>query len=123
MRVLAMVGLAAVLYAAWDRPVLAQDCDNAATQAVINQCAAEFYRREDGALNQTYQAVMARLDPAGQSALRQAQRDWLKYRDSHCQAVASAVRGGSLYGAVINGCLAETTKARADTLKAMMPAQ
>lgn len=97
----------------------ADDCGNATTQAAMTQCAIDAYTREDKLLNQTYKEVMAKLDPAHRKPLRQAQRDWIKYRDSHCKAEAASVQGGSLYGTVMNSCLAETTQARTKTLKAM----
>ena len=101
-------------------PALADDCDNAATQAAITQCAADAYAREDKLLNQTYQEVMAKLDPARREKLKQAQRDWIKYRDSHCKAEAAEVEGGTLYPAVLNGCLAEETKARREKVGGMV---
>jgi uncharacterized protein YecT (DUF1311 family) len=114
MRVLPALFLALLLSAL---PARADDCDNATTQAAMTQCAADAYASADKALNQTYQGVMAKLDAAGQDKLKQAQRTWIKYRDSHCKAAAADVKGGSLYPAVLNGCLAETTQARTAELK------
>lgn len=100
-------------------PAFADDCDNATTQAAMNQCAADAYAQADKQLNQTYKDVMAKLEPARQEELKKAQRDWIKYRDSHCKSESASVQGGSLYGAVMNGCLAETTKAQVEKLKGM----
>ncbi|WP_165772025.1 lysozyme inhibitor LprI family protein [Niveispirillum lacus] len=98
-------------------PAYADDCENAVDQAAMNTCAAEAYAQADKQLNERYKEVMATLDPARQDALKQAQRDWIKYRDSHCKAEAAAVQGGTMYGAVLNACLAETTKDRVEKLK------
>lgn len=38
----------------------------------------------DGRLNFTYQALMGRLTPIDQRALRAAQRLWIQFRDSDC---------------------------------------
>lgn len=116
MRILSVALLASLLLAA---PAHAVDCDNATTQAQMTQCAMDMYGEADKALNQTYKEVMAKLEPARQKALKQAQRDWIKYRDSHCKSESSEVLGGSMYGAVLNSCLAETTKARTEKLKEM----
>lgn len=114
MRILSLALLSAMLCAA---PVQADDCDNATTQAAMSQCAADAYAREDKLLNQTYKEVMAKLEPSRQEALKQAQRDWLKFRDSHCKSEAAEVQGGSMYPLMMSSCLAETTTARTEKLK------
>ena len=114
MRVLSAALLGMLLCTA---PAFADDCDNATNQAAMNQCAADAYAQADKLLNQTYKDVMAKLEPVRQEALKQAQRDWIKYRDSHCKSEAASVQGGTLYGAIMNGCLAEVTKDRTEKLK------
>ncbi|MFY8093855.1 MAG: lysozyme inhibitor LprI family protein [Niveispirillum sp.] len=103
----------------WVVPAGADDCDSATTQAAMNQCAADMYAEADKQLNLTYKNLMAKLEASRQEALKQAQRDWIKYRDSHCKSEAAAVQGGTLYGSVVNGCLAEETKLRLEKLKIM----
>ena len=98
---------------------LADDCDTATTQAAMNQCAADAYGRAAAQLNQTYEEVMAMLDPAHREGLKQAQRDWLSYRDSHCKVEAAEVEGGTLYPAVLNGCLAQMTVERAEQIRGL----
>lgn len=116
MRVLSAALLGLLLCTA---PAFADSCDDATNQAAMNQCAADAYAQADKLLNETYKDVMSKLDPARHEPLKQAQRDWIKYRDSHCKSEASSVQGGSLYGAVFNGCMAELTKNRTDKLKDM----
>ena len=114
MRAFSIALLGALLCAA---PAHADDCSNATTQAAMNQCAIDAYAQADKQLNDTYKDVVAKLAPARQAALKLAQRDWLKYRDSHCKSEAAEVKGGTLYPAVLNSCLADTTKDRTEKLK------
>lgn len=100
-------------------PAHADDCSNASTQAAMTQCATDAYAQADKQMNESYKDIIAKMAPARQAALKQAQRDWLKFRDSHCKSEAAEVKGGTLYPALLNSCLAETTKERTEKLKRM----
>ncbi len=100
-------------------PAYAVDCGDLVTQAQINQCAFDMYDEADELLNQTYKQVMAKLDPNRQTALKKAQRAWIKYRDSHCESEASAVEGGSMYPTLQYSCMTSETKKRTEQLNSM----
>lgn len=115
-----------------DAPSSAEDkpsvpCDQAVSQNDINICADLDYRAADKALNAQWTATKkvltgwdAELEAHNKGAveeLTKAQRAWISYRDAHCNAVGYSVWGGSLYQAVILGCLAEVTRNRTAELK------
>lgn len=97
-----------------------ETCEGASTQMKLNQCSANAYQAADDELNDTYQALMERLNSNEESTqkLRTAQRAWISFRDAECAFVSSAVEGGSAQPMVRNGCLTELTQARTVTLKA-----
>jgi uncharacterized protein YecT (DUF1311 family) len=75
-------------------PAHAEDCSNAQTQADMNQCAGRNYKAADRILNLVYQQVLAKAresdrngsggDYSYETALRNAQRAWIAYRDADC---------------------------------------
>lgn len=105
-------------------PVAAQevDCATAGAQVELTFCAEQDWIAADGALNAAYKAAMAvmkRLDAdlaagdrAAEKFLRQAQRDWVSYRDNACAAEAYWLHGGSAEPMVIYGCRARLTEER-----------
>ena len=108
-----------------DRPSV--DCEDAVTQADINQCADLEYQEADKALNEQWARTKevlagwdADIDAPNRGAvadLTKAQRAWITYRDAQCDATGYSVWGGSLYQAVILGCLARVTRNRTTELK------
>jgi uncharacterized protein YecT (DUF1311 family) len=103
------------------------DCANAMTQMEINACASEDYDAADKELNAQWaktRKVMvdwdAELDEQNKGAvdsLMKAQRAWIEYRDGQCDAVGYSVWGGTMYPAVVAGCLADLTRKRTEELK------
>ena len=57
--------------------------ENNMTQGGMNACAGKSLEAWDKALNDIYGKLLNRLDEKGKIALRNTQREWLKYRDSH----------------------------------------
>ena len=111
---------AAILLAAL--PAAAQqDCPDD-SQAGLNQCAGDAYKKADAALNATYKQVMARLKDSEATAksLVVAQRAWIAYRDSECDFISSGVEGGSARPMIVAQCLEQLTTQRADDLKALL---
>ena len=49
--------------------------------------------------------------------LKNAQRDWIKFRDDECLYQNVQNEGGSIYPLVYNGCLTTLTKARIKQLQ------
>ena len=115
-----MIAAAAVLLAAF--PAAAQqDCPDD-SQAGLNQCAGDAYKKADAALNATYKQVMARLKDSEATAksLVAAQRAWIAYRDAECDFMSSGVEGGSARPMIVAQCLEQLTTQRADDLKALL---
>lgn len=115
-----VIAAAAILLAAL--PAMAQqDCPDD-SQAGLNQCAGDAYKKADAALNATYKQVMARLkdSEAAAKSLVAAQRAWIAYRDAECDFMSSGVEGGSARPMIVAQCLEQLTTQRADDLKALL---
>lgn len=104
-------------------PVLAQDvdCSVAETQIELTFCAEQEWMAADVELNAAYKAAMAvirRIDvtlgegKTGEGYLRQAQRDWVAFRDNACAAEAYPMHGGSAEPMLIYSCRARLTQER-----------
>jgi uncharacterized protein YecT (DUF1311 family) len=82
------------------QPAQANPCGNATTQADMNPCSAEEYRKADAHLNIVYQNLVRLLkkdtgeaqppsdgqkkaETLAVQKLRAAQRQWIQYRDLH----------------------------------------
>lgn len=107
------------------------DCNNAQTQADMNQCAAEDYRKADADMNAQWaetRAAMLAWDkatpPSGENGaakrLLVSQRAWLAYRDAACDVEGYSAEGGSMQPLMISSCLAELTKRRTEELKSLV---
>jgi uncharacterized protein YecT (DUF1311 family) len=120
MKTLLIAGLAALALYAPARADEADgiDCKHAEAQQDMNICADKDYQKADGELNRAYKAAIAGLDGDGQKLLREAQRDWIKFRDAECTFEAAPNQGGSIYPMVYSGCLTDLTKTRTKQIKA-----
>lgn len=98
-----------------------QDCPDE-SQAGLNQCAGDAYKKADAALNAAYKQVMARLKDSEDAAksLVAAQRAWIGYRDAECDFMSSGVEGGSARPMIVAQCLEQETTRRTDDLKALL---
>lgn len=117
------------------QPAQANPCGHATTQADMNQCSAEEYRKADAHLNIVYKNLVRLLQddtgkvqpPSGDGQkkaetlavqeLRAAQRQWIQYRDLHCGAVKAHYEGGSIAAMQWSACMTETTNHRVEELK------
>jgi uncharacterized protein YecT (DUF1311 family) len=99
------------------------DCQNANTQADMNQCASSDLARETQLINRTYNDFRAKLSPAQQRQLKKVQLAWIKYKDLSCEFETSGVEGGSAHAMVLAGCLAEKTRLRNKELEALNSCQ
>lgn len=112
----------------WAGPVWAQDvdCVNAESQMEMTYCAEQDWNDADADLNDAYKDAMVALkqvdanlpqgDRHAAEYLRQAQRDWISYRDNACAAEAYPMHGGSAEPMVIYGCRARLTRERTEGL-------
>lgn len=71
-----------------DQQIVDRYCDKANTQRDMDQCSAAALTDADRQLNATYQAVLKKWAafPAVITKVRQAQRNWLTYRDADVAA-------------------------------------
>jgi len=90
----------------------AAGCDQAQTQAEMNQCAAEALNQADSDLNATYLAYREKLNTQQKNQLRDVQLAWIKYRDLACKFDSVSSTGGSLHSMALQSCLAEKTRSR-----------
>ena len=111
-------------------PGLAQevDCATAETQNEMTFCAEQDWNAADADLNAVYTDAVAALrqidadlalgneDANGTAFLRQAQRDWISFRDNACAAEAWPMHGGSAEPMLIYACRARLTLERRDAL-------
>ena len=107
----------------------AQIADPCATQRntiEINECGKQTVAQKDKELNAAYQKLIKGLALADKADstnfvevkkhLLEAQRTWLKFRDSDCKGQLALNEGGTMRGAVYLGCLAERTEQRTKEL-------
>ena len=92
-------------------------CVNPQTQYEMNQCAKKAFEAADATLNPVYQRLLAMLDADEKAQLQEAQRAWLKYRDTNCEFVADEYKGGSIRPMILGYCLADMTKRRTSELR------
>ena len=114
--------IALVAFAAMSISVSAQKpkpkpCEDAQTQADMNICWGNEYKKADAKLNQTYQQLAAMLDDEQKTQLKNAENSWIKYRDANCEFVADQYKGGSIRPMIAAICLADVTNNRATELK------
>lgn len=99
---------------------LADECDNANTQTDLNACSAAQYQAADKKLNQTWQDVLKRAEPAQRDLLKKAQSAWITLRDADCAFISSSTEGGSVQPMVNNQCLTDKTNEREAFLASLL---
>ena len=88
------------------------------TQLQLNQESFLAYKKADAEMTATYKLVMNKISDANQKQLLlQAQRAWIKFKEAHCNSVASLYEGGSMKPMVYNYCLVDVTNQRNKELK------
>ena len=100
-------------------------CSGASTPE-INACGAEYTRRADRELDRYLAAARKRLTEEAKhdltagtvntalAALDEAQARWLTFRKAECEAVYDWWSGGTIRGAMFEGCMEGLTKARTE---------
>lgn len=78
-------------------------------------CIADETRRQDAKLNVNFKAAMVATPKARQPKLRDAQRNWIKFRDSDC-AFLSDPDGGTAAAVDSASCILTATAERAKSL-------
>jgi uncharacterized protein YecT (DUF1311 family) len=95
-------------------------CDNAQTQAEMDECSAREYRAADQKLNKLYADLSSKLEPERLAKLKETQRAWIKFRDADCEFQAYLNKGGTIYPVVYNGCLTDNANNRIKQLEQML---
>ncbi|CAM3606101.1 lysozyme inhibitor LprI family protein [Polaromonas hydrogenivorans] len=80
------------------------------------ECINTETQRQDVQLNKAYKALMAELPPPRKAQLQEAQRAWIKYRDTNC-AFYYDPDGGTLARVNANSCMLTATADRARELE------
>jgi uncharacterized protein YecT (DUF1311 family) len=106
------------------------DCNDAQTQADMNYCADQDYRKADGLMNAQWKKTRAALiawdkaNPPDQKGaadlLLESQRGWLTFRDSQCEVEAYSANGGTMQPMLYSSCLAELTRKRTEELQTLV---
>jgi uncharacterized protein YecT (DUF1311 family) len=130
-----MLGLSALAFAGFACPVAtpssaeeAIDCNQAKSTVEINFCVDKDYQAADKALNEAYATTLksvrsrdmeAPYDAKSfETALKNAQRAWVAYRDADCkELVPQEWAGGTGTTAAVLGCMIDKSNARIKELK------
>jgi uncharacterized protein YecT (DUF1311 family) len=74
------------------------DCMDKSEGVTVNMldCSADELRRHDTLFNESYRKLMASAAPPQREELKEAQRAWIKYRDTSCSLMRTVEGGGTL---------------------------
>ena len=100
--------------------VLADSCDSATSQAGLNECYGNEYKKQDDLLNQTYKQAMKLATDTQKTQLKAAQNAWINYRDADCTFLTSGADGASVAPMVHAQCMADKTRERTELLKSTL---
>ena len=103
--------------------IVADPCPNAAGANTFTIVACHMREQKiwDGYLNQWYGEVEKRLvdDPAALTALKEAQRAWIAFRDAKCGYWEKRYAGGTIASVVTGDCMRVETGRRALEMQAI----
>jgi uncharacterized protein YecT (DUF1311 family) len=85
------------------------------------ECLNRQFQAVDGELNAVYKDLMARLDKAQKTTLRNAQRAWVKEKEVKCAQAGEEAKGGTLEAVLISACQVQMTEQRVTFLKHYKP--
>nr|WP_159464590.1 lysozyme inhibitor LprI family protein [Scandinavium goeteborgense] len=100
--------------------VLADDCESATSQAGLNECAGNEYKKQDDLLNQTYKEAMKLATDTQKTQLITAQKAWIAFRDADCAFLTSGADGASVAPMVHAQCMTQKTYERTELLKSTL---
>ena len=92
----------------------------AQTQAEMNQEAINDFKTADAELNKVYKLVLSKLDEKQKKNLIIAQKNWINFRDAHCNFQADLYEGGTIQPLIRYSCLASKTNDRIDDLNEIL---
>ena len=107
--------------AAWKGSAAFQTCLDAAkgVDMFMQTCAGDERDRQDKRLNTEYAARLAVAPEPLKGDVKEAQRAWIAYRDTTCEAEGAVYDGGTLQRFAQPECVARLTSERADWLKGL----
>lgn len=91
------------------------DKSNGVTSEMLDCISAEL-TRQDARLNENYKRLMSKLSAKRKQGLLEAQRAWIKFRDTNCSFYYDP-EGGSAAHLAGNECILNATADRATELK------
>ena len=102
------------------RPQSREDpCDpDAQRSPQLMDCAERKFKEAAAELKRARAELYEDLEPRSRSKLRAAERLWLGYRKSNCDAEASIYEGGTIQPLIRLQCMARVTLERAGELRA-----
>ena len=100
--------------------VLADSCDSATSQAGLNECAGNEYKKQDELLNQAYKEAMKLATDTQKTQLKAAQNAWIAFRDADCAFLTSGADGASVAPMVHAQCMTDKTSERTELLKSTL---
>jgi uncharacterized protein YecT (DUF1311 family) len=83
-------------------------------------CAERRLREASAELKRARAGLYEDLEPRSRVKLRAAERVWLRYRKTNCDAEASIYEGGTIQPLIELQCMARVTRERAAELKAQL---
>lgn len=108
----------------------ALDCANAITTPEINECASIEKDKVEAKLNDTYKKALAFLDNSdplikedaakAKAKLKEAQRAWIKFRETDCDAIYSFNASGTMRTVLWIGCMQSHAEQRINELNNFM---
>lgn len=78
-----LLGIALIGYC--PAPWATGECDKYLTPYDKTYCYAKLFLESDKELNDTYKKLRSVVKESTKTSLTQVQRDWISYRDEHCQ--------------------------------------
>ena len=94
------------------------DCNNAMTTIDINRCMSLELEKVESIMESYLTKSKERYkdDDVSLKSIENSQDIWLKYRDSHCNAVYDTWRDGTIRGSMSIGCKIDLTQKRTKEL-------
>lgn len=89
---------------------------NGSTIHALEECAQSNFKSSDEQLNNFYKEFSSKLPKDQKALLVDAQREWIKYKESTCQAAYDATSPGEEAGIDKWTCLDEVTRTRINEL-------
>ena len=83
-------------------------------------CARRHYAEATAELERARASLQADLSPGSRVKMRAAERLWLRYRKTNCDAEASIYEGGTIQPLIQLRCMARLTRGRAAELRAQI---